>query len=296
MAPDRELFIIIGMICPRPNRWLLFLGLCFLVRLSFADWDTGKEMAIADKLSAQLEYGEIVWLQTDKSSEFPAIYTLPVYNNKDRAVILLHGMSAHMDWPVVISPLREFFRDRMWASLSVQLPVITTGNSPAEYSKTLDEASRRIQSSIHYLKDQGYGTLVLAGYGFGATTAAYFLTNGHTQDIHAFVGISMLARKFLAPQVNLLDYLEKLYLPVLDIYGSNDLPVIIRTADDRRLFAQKNGADRFSQIMVEGADHYYTGHEQTLFNNIISWLQALDAGGNKEQDNQVVQHGSATSN
>ena len=142
------------------------------------------------------------------------------------------------------------------------------------------------------MKDQGYDTLVLAGYGFGATIAAFFLTNGHTRDIDAFVGISMLARKFLAPQVNLLDYLEKLSLPVLDIYGSNDLPVIIRTADDRRLFAQKNGADRFSQIMIEGADHYYTGHVQTLFNDIISWLQSLDSGENKEQGNQAVQDGS----
>lgn len=280
------------MIRPRPNRWLLFLGFCFLIRLSVADWDTDKEGAIADKLSAQLEYGDIIWLQTDKNSEFPAIYTLPVYNKKDRAVILLHGMSAHMDWPVVISPLRGFFRDRMWSSLSVQLPVIATGKPPAEYSRTLDEASRRIQSSIQYLKDQGYDTLVLAGYGFGATIAAFFLTNGHTRDIDAFVGISMLARKFLAPQVNLLDYLEKLSLPVLDIYGSNDLPVIIRTADDRRLFAQKNGADRFSQIMIEGADHYYTGHVQTLFNDIISWLQSLDSGENKEQGNQAVQDGS----
>lgn len=269
---------------------MLFLGLCLLIRTSGAAvWDTDKEHAIADKVSAQLKYGELIWLQSDKNTDFPGIYTLPVNNYKRRAVILLHSMSAHMDWPVVIAPLRESFRDRMWTSLSIQLPVIATEKSPSEYSKTLDEASRRINSAVRYLQDQGYGTVVLVGYGFGATTAAFFLAGDHAHGVHAFVGISMLARKYLAPHVNLLAYLEKIYLPVLDIYGSNDLPVIVRTADDRRLFSQKNGAYRFSQTIIEGADHYFTGHEQTLFDNIATWLEELDSGLDGISENQALQ-------
>ena len=276
---------------------MLFLGLCLLIRTSGSVvWDTDREHAIADKVSAQLRYGELIWLQSDKKTDFPAIYTLPVYNYKHRAVILLHSMSAHMDWPIVIAPLRESFRDKMWASLSIQLPVIATEKSPAEYSKTLDEASRRINSAVRYLQDQGNDTVVLIGYGFGATTAAFFLAGDHARTIHAFVGISMLARKYLAPQVNLLAYLEKLYLPVLDIYGSNDLPVIVRTADDRRLFSQKNGTYQFSQTIIEDADHYYTGHEQILFDNIVTWLEELDSGYDGISDNQTVEEESTINN
>ena len=272
------------------NQWLLLLGLCFMISTAGAAvWDMDKEGAIADKLLTQLNYGELVWLQTDNSSKFPGIYTPPVYSNKHRAVILLHGMSAHMDWPVVISPLRGFFRDTIWTSLSIQLPVIADGKSPADYSKTLDEASRRINSAIRYLQDHGYDTVVLIGYGFGATTAAFFLAGSQTHDIHAFIGISMLARKYLAPHVNLLEYMGDLYCPTLDIYGSNDLPVVVRTADDRRLSTRKNGTYRFSQIIIEGADHYYTGQEQTLFNSIITWLDDLDSGGNGSTDYQAVQ-------
>ena len=274
----------------RVKRWLRLSGLCFLISASHAaEWDTDKEHAIADKLSAQLKYGELIWLQTEKNTEFPVIYTLPVYNNKQRAIILLHSMSAHMDWPVVIAPLRLSFRDKMWASLSIQLPVITTEKAPAEYSKTLDEAARRITSAIRYLRNQGYETIVLIGYGFGATTAAFFLAGEPAHGIHAFVGISMLARKYLGPHVNLLTYLEKLNLPTLDIYGSNDLPVIVRTADDRRLFSQKTGTNRFSQIIIEGADHYFTDHELTLFTSIITWLDDLDSEHGEIPDYQAVQ-------
>lgn len=275
---------------PGTKQWLLVIGLCLLIRTSVtAVWDSDKEHAIADKVSAQLKYGELIWLHSGKNSDFPAIYTLPVYNYKQRAVILLHSMSAHMDWPVVITPLRESLRDEMWASLSIQLPVIATEKSPAEYSKTLDEAARRIHSAVQYLRGEGHGKIVLIGYGFGATTAAFFLAGDHTHGVQAFVGISMLARKYLAPHVNLLAYLEKLYLPVLDIYGSNDLPVIVRTADDRRLFSQKNGTYQFSQVIIEGADHYYTGCEQTLVDNIINWLEGLDSTHPGISDNQATQ-------
>lgn len=282
------------MTSPRANHWLPHLGLYFLISTSQAAvWDTDKEHAIADNLSARLKYGELVWLQTDKSTEFPGIYTLPVYNNKRRAVILLHSMSAHMDWPVVIAPLRESFRDKMWTSLSIQLPVIATGKTPAEYSKTLEEASSRINSAIHYLQDRGYETVVLIGYGFGATTAAFFLAGKDARGVRAFVGISMLARKYLAPHINLLNYLEKLHIPTLDIYGTNDLPVIVRTADDRRLHSQKNGTFRFSQFIIKGADHYYTDHEETLFTSIITWLNDLDFEHDEMSDYPSAQDESA---
>jgi pimeloyl-ACP methyl ester carboxylesterase len=262
---------------PRSIQWLLISGICFLVgTINAAVWDTDKERTIADKLATELKFGELIWLQMDNNVKFPAIYTRPVYNSRYRAVILLHSMSAHMDWPVVIAPLRESFLDHKWTSLSIQLPVIATEKPPAEYSRTLNEASLRINRAKHFLLDQGYDTVVLVGYGVGATIAAYYLAQERTHEVHAFVGISMLARKYLAPQVSLLDYLEGLYLPTLDIYGSNDLPVVISTADDRRLFSQKNGTNLFSQIIIEGADHYFTGHEQTLFNRIIAWLETLD--------------------
>lgn len=241
-------------------------------------WDQDRERAIAEKLTEDLESGDVIWL-SQGNQEFPGIFTPPDTNwhpnAKQEAVILLHGMGGHPDWPVVISPLRKFFNLAGWTSLSIQLPVLSAETPLSEYGITVREAARRIKSGVEYLHDNGYAIIVVAGYGFGAATAAWYLANDGEDNVCAFAGISMHARKFLNPQLDLTGSLGKLHIPVLDIYGSNDLKAVTQTADDRRLAIRENGNSFFTQISIDDTDQYYTHKDRVLFDSIKHWLESL---------------------
>lgn len=260
---------------------LLLIPVLYLVPLTLlaAIWDLEREREVAEKLSAELESGEIIWLPSARHPEFPAIYTLPETNWNPNitkgTVVLLHGMGGHPDWPVVISPLRKLFKKAGWVSLSIQLPVLSAKTPLSEYGNTVVEAGRRISIGIDFLNEQEEKNIIVIGYGFGAAVAARYLDN-NTPGICGFVGISMLARKFLNPQLDLPMALGKLKIPLLDIYGSNDQKIILQTADDRRLAAWKNGNQHFTQINLDGADQNYLDQEKTLFNQIMQWLDELE--------------------
>lgn len=248
--------------------------------LNAALWDQDRERAVAERLAGDLESGKIIWLSSKNHQEFPAIFTPPDTNwhpnAKQKAIILLHGMGGHPDWPVVISPLRKYFNQAGWTSLSIQLPVLSAETALSEYGNTVKEAARRIKNGIEYLREQGYETIVLTGYGFGAATAAWYLANEGGENVCAFAGISMHARKFLNPQLDLLSSLGNLHIPILDIYGTKDQKVVTDTADDRRLAVRKNGNSDYTQISLDDVDQYYTHQDQELFESIKQWLDSLE--------------------
>ena len=264
-------------------KYILVFVLCFFPAPGEADvWDRDRETLIAYRLSEDLQSGELVWLKAPSGQSIAGVFTRAGPYSRPDAVILLHGMGAHPDWPVIISPLRKHLAGDHWTSLSIQLPVLASDQPVAEYGRTLKESTRRIRMGVEYLLEKNYRHIVLIGYGFGAMSALEYIVNHDSQDVVAFIGISMLARKFLEPRVDMLAYLEKVRLPILDIYGSDDMNFVVETADDRRLYAGKTSTHYITQRMIEGADHYYTGHEQTVFELISRWLGALQQDSDEE--------------
>jgi len=246
-------------------------------------WDEAKEWSVAEKLSHDIEIGQVILLNVANGREFPAVFTRAVPEHGDTVLILIHGMGGHPDWPEVISPLRLLLADNGWSTLSIQMPVLPPEIPLADYGKTLDESQKRIASAIQYLENYGYERVVLVGYGFGAAVAADFLASSNANEVYAFAGISMLARKYLEPAMNIYDYLEKLTMPVLDVYGSEDLKTITSTADQRRLAARRNGSSNgFQQIVIWDADHYFSGHDQALYIRLNDWLAELMQDKNKQ--------------
>jgi pimeloyl-ACP methyl ester carboxylesterase len=269
----------------KPAGYYRILGFCLVVPfLMGVIWDDAKEQSVADKLSRELEYGQVIWLDMVNGREFPGIFTRAIpEHDASIAIILIHGMGGHPDWPEVISPLRYSLADNGWSTLSIQMPVLPPEMPLADYGKTLYESHNRITSAIQYLENYGYERVVLIGYGFGASVAAHYLASGNNHGIHAFAAISMLARKYLEPPMNLYSYLEKLDLPVLDVYGSEDLQPITSSADERRLTARRNGnSNEYEQVVIWNADHYFTGHDQELVTRIDWWLREI-IQGKKEQ-------------
>lgn len=234
-------------------------------------YNSSYEQRIGKQLSAGQTAGEVVWLRTG-GGEFVSLYLDYSTDQPRGAVIVLHGMGGHPDWPEVVGPLRRALPELGWATLSLQMPVLSPTEPVADYGKTLGEAKQRIQAAVKQLRDWRFLNIVVIGYSFGAATAAHAMSADDVKQVTAFIGISMQAQQFLNPKLKLLKQLESISLPVLDIYGSRDMLEVRREADDRRLAARKNGNSAYRQMKIEGADHYFTGLLEVLVKRIQGWL------------------------
>jgi pimeloyl-ACP methyl ester carboxylesterase len=66
--------------------------------------------------------------------------------------------------------------------------------------------------------------------------------------------------------------LEKIDIPVLDIYGSRDLDAVHQTAKERANAARRAGNAAYRQIEVQGADHFFNGLSDALVARIRAWI------------------------
>ncbi len=233
-----------------------------------------REQQIAEKLTLTADADEIISLKAS-GERFIGLYKRARSSEARGVVILVHGMGAHPDWPDVISPLRTRLTEFGWSTLSIQMPILSPEEPVAEYGKTLRLANSRIQAAVDYLHDWGIEPIILLGYSFGATQAANFLASKKPEDIKAFVSVSMLAQKFIKPELDVFKFIAGITIPIFDIYAEEDLDDVRRGIDDRRLAASKNGNTGFQQIEVQKAGHHYLGLEDVLVEQIQVWLQNL---------------------
>jgi pimeloyl-ACP methyl ester carboxylesterase len=212
----------------------------------------------------------VVWLDSDSGS-FLNLYSEALDGNQSRAVIILHSIGMHADWPDLISPLRKALTRFSWSTFSVQLPVLSPQTGHSEYGNTFQDGNERIRSAVLYLQDRGYSDIAIIGYGFGASVALDYLVKNNSV-IKALVGISMEDLPFLKPRYDLIDEIERVTVPVLDIYGSRDTSSVLKSADDRRLSGGKLGAGNYTQRIVSDADHYFMSREGYLAQQLAEWL------------------------
>ena len=257
-------------ICPLVSALMLF---CLISDL-FATEDIELEQSIAEKLVQKLHYGEAVWFGNDRNKFIGLFYEAYPYHRRDAAIVL-HGMGEHPDWPDVIASLRDALPRRQIATLSIQLPILTSSTNVADYGKTLQRANQRIRQAVAYLHNQGFQRIILIGFNFGASTAAYYLATDSQQEIDAFVAISILARKFLSPKVDVVKLLQGIQVPILDIYAEKDHAEILNGIVDRRLAATISGNRHFRQLEIKKAQYDYSGYESQLIDNISEWISTL---------------------
>ncbi|NOX75220.1 MAG: alpha/beta fold hydrolase [Gammaproteobacteria bacterium] len=239
--------------------------------------DVFKEQRWAAQIRDGLLTGEVRTLAAN-GREFLAIYT-PVPGYKIRGgVVLLHGMGAHPDWPDVISPLRRELPESGWATLSLQLPVLPNDARPEEYLALFPEASARIDAGIKQLQQLGIKNIVIVGHSLGAAMAAHFLAEkpqGYVA-LRAFVGIGMSSWPGAAADAPAA--LAKITLPVLDLYGSQDLTGVLGSAKARARAAREANNRDYRQVKIPGADHFFRGLDSTLVKRVASWLTRTAPG------------------
>ncbi len=239
--------------------------------------ELSREQQIAEKLTLTADVDEIINLKVS-GAHFIGLYKRAKRSETNTGeahgvVILVHGMGAHPDWPDVISPLRMRLAEFGWSTLSIQMPILSPEEPVAEYGKTLRLANSRIQAAVDYLHDWEIDPIILLGYSFGAVQAANYLATNKPEYIKAFVSVSMLAQKFIKPELDVYKFISGITVPMLDIYGEEDLEDVRRGIDDRRLAANKNSNTGFQQIELQRSGHHYLGFEDVLVEQIQVWLQ-----------------------
>lgn len=285
------------------NSWVLLL--CWLMATSYVfAMDADREKFWDEEVRNKIKIGKAESLQAG-NHKFLSIFTQESSNFPQGGVLLLHDHSGHPDWPELILPLRTRLPDYGWSTLAMQMPIPKESTPALEYEPMFKEASKRIEAGVSYLLTKGIRNIVVIGHGLGASMGAYHLATTNNKDIKAYIGIgmSMLETK---PELEITQMMEKIRIPILDIYGMNDRPEVTRSAPDR-IRAAKRGATAafnrkdvemlkqsiranrpnsktagfvsFRQIKIEGAGHFFNHQEDELIKRIRGWLNRHAPGG-----------------
>jgi pimeloyl-ACP methyl ester carboxylesterase len=246
------------------------LAFCLMNGVGVACWagDQKREADFAESISKTLALGKAVWLEAE-GKKFLGLYTETEKVTSKGIVIILHDLDGHPDQRQLIYGLRAFLPEHNWTTLSLQMPLREAGAEQEDYYALFPEAAARIQAGISYAKSNGAVNIVVVGYGLGGLMAAYALSE-QAADVKALVTISLSAPATPNPAAQTLEFLKKIKLPMLDIYGALDMADVTESARDRRLAAKENAAYR--QIKIDDEGHAYLHDEGLLVKRIYSWL------------------------
>lgn len=250
---------------------LIFIGISLLSGAALGS-DTDKEQRWRSQVVDALIVGEAVDLQADGHT-FLGIFAEQDTDKPLGAAIIMHGTGVHPDWPDVVLPLRSELPAAGWATLSIQMPILANDAEHKDYAPLFAEVPARVNAAIAFLRSKGYQNIVLIGHSLGSSMAASFLANGGT-GINAFVAIGMSADRNADPRMDNAASLTRIALPMLDLYGSQDLDSVRNTVQLRTSAARKAGNRQYRQQEVVGANHFFQGVEADLVRIVKGWLAA----------------------
>jgi len=260
----------------RINLPSIFLLLACLTTSLFApanatNSDTGKEKRWAEQIIDSLLDGDEAWLIDDLGHEFLGIYTEGDADS-GHAVILIHGIGVHPNWPDIIYPLRIGLLENDITNLSIQMPILANDADPREYQLLFSEVGGRIEAALDYLDDEGYSKVTLVAHSMGAGMATVYLAQANVNaaiDSLVIIGMS----PGISDNQNI-TALEKIKLPVFDLYGGEDLEPVLESVEARAKAGKAGSVPEFRQSRVDGANHFFQGHEEELLQQVLEWLQA----------------------
>ncbi len=231
--------------------------------------DVDKEQRWADQVIDGLLDGDEVWLADSGGHEFLGVYTEG--DGGGKAVILVHGIGVHPNWPDVIYPLRAGLLEQGTTTLSIQMPILPNEAEESEYAPLFAEVPGRFAAAIGFLRESGYDQITVVSHSLGASMTSYYISRGVDSAITSFVLIGMGAG--VAFPQNIESYASS-KVPLLDLYGGKDLDSVLTSAAARAAAGSRIGDGKFSQVSVPGANHFFQGHEEALLAQVLAWLEA----------------------
>jgi len=254
---------------------LLFAG-STLVSSSFAGADLQREKRMASEIEDAIIDGDPVEIEANGHSFF-SIYTETDAEAVKGSVLIVHGRGFHPDWSTVIQPLRVGLAESGWNTLSIQMPVLEKSAKYNEYVDIFGEAIPRIEAALKYLKENSEGKIVVVAHSCGSHMVQHWVHKAGEsaiRQIDGYVGIGMGATDYKQPMVEPFA-LDKMTMPLMDIYAENDYPAVIRMAPERAAMMKKSGNAKSAQVVIPGAEHYYSENPDLLLEQVAAWLDTL---------------------
>ena len=251
---------------------LLILSILFSAQSAQAS-DLAREKRLAEQIEELIFDGEVIYLQS-ADHEFMNVYMETEEENIKGAAIILHGRGFHPDWDKVVKPLRLGLTDKGWSTLSMQMPVLEKQAKYYDYVSIFSEAFPRIEAGIDYLKEEGFEKIVLIAHSCSTHMVMAWVDANRFRDIDAYIGIGMGATDYKQPMAKPMP-LDKIAVPILDIYGAEEYPAVTRGAKQRMEYIKRAGNDKSKQIIVIEADHYFTDKDEELVDVVNEWMQKL---------------------
>jgi len=217
--------------------------------------DYAREQRWAEEIVPAILVGGPVYLQGENNRKSLAIYAKSPQSSG--AVILVHGMGVHPDWGL-INVLRSELYDSGYSTLSVQMPVLAADATPEDYAETFPAAAQRLARAVEFLRSEGQDRIALVSHSMGARMADYFLAHCPRHRISAWVAIGMTGALAGKPR-----------MPILDLYGEQDLPQVLSSAAER---ANTLGS---AQFKAPNADHFFNGQEPELVKHVRDFLNSI---------------------
>ncbi len=224
--------------------------------------DLEKEKRWADQVIGDLFDGEPLYLN-DGVQDFLSL-AIEAEEPKSTGVVVIHGLGVHPDWPQVVNPIRVVLAEQGWNTLSIQMPILGNDVDGVEYQKLLPEVPGRIDAAAAHLKQNGAEKIVLIAHSMGSRMTNYYLAEAANKqaDIAAYIGIGMNSGNE--------GFIRKINLPMLDLYGEQDLEGVLASAKSRAGAAQHNA--NYQQQVVAEAGHFFEGMEDELLTVVSNWL------------------------
>lgn len=249
------------------NLMLIILSVVFSSHVLASD--LAKEKRWVDETVDSILDGDAVWLKAD-NHEFLSIYT-EAEDESQQGMIVIHGTGIHPNWPQIVQPIRVEMTTLGWNTLSIQMPILANDKQYEDYIPLYPEVIPRIQAAEKYMLEQGMKKIILVAHSQGAIMTSYYLLHSKSEaSALAFIGMPARISK---NGINTLKTLETIKLPILDLFGSDDLPNVLSTAKQRKVAAKNN--KNYSQVKVEGANHFFDDMNEALISNLEVWLEKL---------------------
>ena len=243
--------------------WITLLMLAAPVAAS----DLEKEQRWREQVEDSIMDGEAVDLVV-KGRKIFAIY-MEAEDGSDKGMIVVHGTGIHPNWQQVVQPIRVEMAAHGWNTLSIQMPILHNEAQYEEYVALYPEVPPRLRAAEAFLKDRGIQTLLIAAHSQGATMSSYYLSR-HPSDVKGLIAIGMGATQ-KDSHINSAQSLKKITIPILDLYGDDDLPGVLDTVDARTESSAHNV--EYSQQMIKDANHFFDGMDDELVSAVASWAQ-----------------------
>lgn len=233
--------------------------LLLVSQLTFAVADYAREKKWADEIIPGIVVGDPVYLELSKGHKFLSI--LAEAKDAKVGVVVVHGIGVHPDWNMV-GTLRTQLVEHGYTTLSIQMPVLANDAKAEAYDHLFTEAAERIGVAVDFLRAKGYTKIAIVSHSMGSAMSRMYVANNQSKLV-AWASLGM-GHGYSYSGIR---------IPLLDLYGENDLAPVLKMAQKRA--ASLKGNSKSLQVRVPKSDHFYNNHEAEMVQEVKSFLDSV---------------------